>query len=357
MKRFLSKLLVLAVVLSTVALAGCGTAGSTAGDSGDKVTLKVYNWGDYIGEDVIEKFEKQYNIDVVYDTFSDNEVMHTKLKSGGADYDVAIPSDYMIRRMIDEGMVKKLDFNNIPNYKYIDQKFRELAFDPTNEYSVPYMWGTVGIIYNKTMVTDQVDSWNILWNDKYKKQVFMLDSQRDSIGITLKKLGFSLNTKKTEELEKAKQELIKQKQLGVVQSYVGDEVKDKMIMGEAAFAVVWSGDAVFMKRENPDLEYVIPKEGSNLWVDSMVVLNSTKHQKEAEQFINFMCETDIAFENADYIGYSTPHTEARKKMSPDLLNDIAAYPTDEQTKNCEVFEDLAGSIKEYDRIWTEISAE
>lgn len=357
MKRFLSKLLVLAVVLSTAALAGCGTAGSTAGGSGDKVTLKVYNWGDYIGEDVIEKFEKQYNIDVVYDTFSDNEVMHTKLKSGGADYDVAIPSDYMIRRMIDEGMVKKLDFNNIPNYKYIDQKFRDLAFDPTNEYSVPYMWGTVGIIYNKTMVTDQVDSWNILWNDKYKKQVFMLDSQRDSIGITLKKLGFSLNTKKTEELEKAKQELIKQKQLGVVQSYVGDEVKDKMIMGEAAFAVVWSGDAVFMKRENPDLEYVIPKEGSNLWVDSMVVLNSTKHQKEAEQFINFMCETDIAFENADYIGYSTPHTEARKKMSPDLLNDIAAYPTDEQTKNCEVFEDLAGSIKEYDRIWTEISAE
>ncbi len=357
MKRFLSRLLVLTVILSTAVFAGCGTAGSTAGGSGDKVTLKVYNWGDYIGEDVIKKFEKQYNINVVYDTFSDNEVMHTKLKSGGADYDVAIPSDYMIRRMIDEGMVKKLDFNNIPNYKYIDQKFKNLAFDPTNDYSVPYMWGTVGIIYNKTMVTDKVDSWNILWDDKYKKQVFMLDSQRDSIGITLKKLGYSLNTKKTEELEKAKEELIRQKQLGVVQSYVGDEVKDKMIMGEAAFAVVWSGDAVFMKRENPELEYVIPKEGSNLWVDSMVVLSSTKHQKEAEQFINFMCETGIAFENADYIGYSTPHTEAKKEMSPDLLNDIAAYPTDEQTKNCEVFEDLAGSIREYDRIWTEISAE
>ncbi len=355
MKKLLTKLLVSAVILSTLVLAGCGASESTGDNSGEKVTLKVYNWGDYIGEDVIDRFQEKYNIDVVYDTFADNEVMHTKLSSGGSDYDVAIPSDYMIKRMIDEGMVNKIDLNNIPNYKYIDEKFKNLAFDPKNEYSVPYMWGTVGIIYNKTMVTDPVDSWNILWNEKYKKQVFMLDSQRDSIGITLKKLGFSLNTKNQEELEKAKDELIKQKELGMVQSYVGDEVKDKMIMGEAAFAVVWSGDAVFMKRENPDLDYVIPKEGSNLWFDSMVVLSNTKHQKEAEQFINFMCETDIAFANADYIGYSTPHTEAKKKMSPDLLGDIAAYPTDEQIANCEVFEDLAGSIKDYDRIWTEVS--
>lgn len=356
MKKVLTGLLVMAVALSTAALAGCGENNTPSKGAEDKVTLKVYNWGDYIGEDVIKKFEEKYNINVVYDTFSDNEVMHTKLKSGGGDYDVAIPSDYMIKRMIDEGMVKKLNFENIPNYKYIDESFKNLGFDPKNEYSVPYMWGTVGIIYNKTMVTDKVDSWDILWNDKYKKQVFMLDSQRDSIGITLKKLGYSLNTKKMEELEKAKEELIRQKELGVVQSYVGDEVKDKMIMGEAAFAVVWSGDAVFMKRENPDLEYVIPKEGSNLWFDSMVVLNNTQHQKEAELFINFMCETDIAFENADYIGYSTPHTEAKKKMSPDLLSDVAAYPTKEQIKNCEVFEDLADSIKDYDRIWTEISA-
>lgn len=356
MKRLLCGSLAVAVVLSAgIALSGCGSEGSGPA-SGDKVTLKVYNWGDYIGEDVVEKFEKKFNIDVVYDTFSDNEVMHTKLKSGGADYDVAIPSDYMIKRMIDEGMVKKLEFSNIPNYKYIDDRFKNLGFDPKNEYSVPYMWGTVGIIYNKTMVKDPVDSWNILWNEKYKKQVFMLDSQRDSIGITLKKLGYSLNTKNMDELEKAKEELIKQKEMGMVQSYVGDEVKDKMIMGEAAFAVVWSGDAVFMKRENPDLEYVIPKEGSNLWFDSMVVLNTTKHQKEAEQFLNFMCETDIAYENADYIGYATPHTEAKKKMSPELLKDIAAYPSDDQTKNCEVFEDLAGVIKDYDRIWTEISA-
>ncbi len=353
MRKLLSTLLLSAVVISAAALGGCGASGDS---SGEKLTLKVYNWGDYIGEDVIKRFEDKYNINVVYDTFSDNEVMYTKLKAGGSDYDVAIPSDYMIKRMIDEGMIKKLDFNNIPNYKLVEDKFKNLGFDPKNEYSVPYMWGTVGIIYNKTMVSDPVDSWDILWNEKYKKQVFMLDSQRDSIGITLKKLGFSLNTKKTEDLEMAKNELIRQKELGMVQAYVGDEVKDKMIMGEAAFAVVWSGDAVYMKRENPDLEYVIPKEGSNLWFDSMVVLNNTKHQKEAEQFINFMCETDIAFENADYIGYSTPQTEAKKMMSENLLMDIAAYPTDDQIKGCEVFEDLADSIKEYDRIWTEISA-
>lgn len=350
MKKILSFVLVLAVVLSAgIALSGCGGAASDK-----KVTLKVYNWGDYIGEDVVKQFEEKYNIKVVYDTFADNEVMYAKLKSGGSDYDVAVPSDYMIKRMIDEGMLNKLDFNNIPNYRYIDPGFKNLAYDPENEYSVPYMWGTVGIIYNKTMVKEPVDSWNILWDKKYDKQIFMLDSQRDSIGITLKKLGYSLNTKKLDELEKAKEELIKQKD--IVQSYVGDEVKDKMIMGEAALAVVWSGDAVFMKKENPDLEYVIPKEGSNLWVDSIVVLNTTKHQKEAEQFIDFMCSTDVAFENADYIGYSTPHTEAKKKMSPDLLNDIAAYPSVDQTKNCEVFEDLADSIKDYDRIWTEITA-
>lgn len=349
MKKVLSGLLVISILLSvSIAFTGCGES------SGEKVTLKVYNWGDYIGEEVVQQFEDKYDIKVIYDTFATNEDMYVKLKAGGSDYDVAIPSDYMIKRMIDENMLNKIDFSNIPNYKYIDAKFKDLGFDPKNEYSVPYMWGTVGIIYNKTMVKDPVDSWNILWDSKYDKQIFMLDSQRDSIGITLKKLGYSLNTKKLEELEKAKEELIKQKD--IVQAYVGDEVKDKMILGEAAMAVVWSGDAVYMKRENTDLEYAIPKEGSNLWFDSMVIPNTAKHQKEAEMFINFMCDTEIAFQNTDYIGYSTPQTETKKMLAEDLLNDIAAYPSDEQIKNCEVFEDLSDSIKDYDRIWTEITA-
>lgn len=349
MKKILSIMLVLVLAITAaISFTGCGSS------SGGKVTLKVYNWGDYIGENVVKKFEDKYNINVVYDTFATNEDMYVKLKSGGSDYDVAIPSDYMIRKMINENMVNKINFDNIPNYKFIEPKFKNLAYDPDNEYSVPYMWGTVGIIYNKTMVKEPVDSWNILWDKKYDKQIFMLDSQRDSIGITLKKLGYSLNTKNIDELEKAKDELIKQKDM--VQAYVGDEVKDKMIMGEGAMAVVWSGDAVFMKRENTDLEYAIPKEGSNLWFDAMVIPTTSKHQKEAEMFINFMCDTEIAFENTDYIGYSTPQTEARKKLSEDLLSDIAAYPADEQIKNCEVFEDLDASIKDYDRIWTEITS-
>jgi spermidine/putrescine transport system substrate-binding protein len=256
--------------------------------------------------------------------------------------------------MIREDMLYKIDFNNVPNYKYIDSKFKNLAYDPDNEYSVPYMWGTVGIIYNKKMVNEPVDSWKILWDKKYAKQILMLDSQRDSIGITLKLLGYPLNTKDAKQLEDAKNALIDQKKL--VLAYTGDEVKDMMISGEAALAVVWSGDAVFMKRENPDLDYVVPKEGSNLWFDAMAIPKSSNNKKEAELFINYMCDTEVAYKNTDYIGYSSPHTEAKKKLSEEVVNDRAAYPTEEDLKNCEVFEDLADTIKDYDRIWTEVKA-
>lgn len=342
------------IFTAIVLLVTCILSLTACGGEKEKVTLKVYNWGDYIGETVIEDFEKEYGIEVIYDTFATNEDMYVKLKSGGSDYDVIFPSDYMISRMIKEDMLQKIDLQNIPNYKYIDDKFKNLAYDPNNEYSVPYMWGTVGIVYNKTMVDEPVDSWRILWDEKYSKQILMIDSQRDSIGVTLKMLGYSLNTKDEKQLEEAKQALIDQKKL--VLAYTGDEVKDMMISGEAALAVVWSGDAVFMIRENPDLAYAIPKEGSNLWFDAMAIPKTSKNKKEAELFINYMCETDVAFANTDFIGYSTPHTEAKKKLDPSLLNDKAAYPADEDIKNCEVFEDLSESIKAYDKIWTEVKA-
>lgn len=348
MKKTFKTLLVLTLAISMVlSLSGCG---------GEKKTqLKVYNWGDYIDQSVLDEFEKKYNIDVIYDEFATNEEMYAKIKGGASDYDILIPSDYTIKRMIDEDMLHKIDFSNIPNYKYIDDRFKNLAFDPNNEYSVPYMWGTVGILYNKTMVKEPVDSWKILWDEKYSKQILMLDSLRDSIGITLKMLGYSLNTKNDSELEKAKEALIKQKPL--VLAYVGDEVKDKMIGGEAALAVVWSGDAMYMKRENPDLEYVVPKEGSNMWFDSIVIPKTSQHKKEAELFINFLCEPEIAFKNADYIGYSTPHTEAVKMLPEDVREDKSAYPSEEDLVNCEVFEDLADSLVKYDRIWTEVKAQ
>ncbi|HEY8392541.1 MAG TPA: spermidine/putrescine ABC transporter substrate-binding protein [Capillibacterium sp.] len=339
---FLLAILVLAVLL----LSSCGRE--------SQVVLNVYNWGDYIDESVIDTFEKKYKIRVNYDTFSTNEDMYVKLKSGNADYDVLFPSDYIIERMIREDMLLKLDFNNIPNFKYIEERFKNQAYDPTNEYSVPYMWGTVGILYNKTMVDEPVTSWRILWDPKYSKQILMMDSQRDSIGVALKMLGYDMNTRKLEELEAAKEALIQQKPL--VLAYVGDDVKDKMIAGEAALAVVYSGDAIFMKRENPDLEYALPQEGSNLWFDAMVVPKTSKHKAEAEKFINFMCEPEIAFKNADYIGYSSPHREVKKMLDPDLVNDPAAYPNEEDLVGYDVFKDLSDYLKVYDRIWTEVKA-
>ncbi len=346
MKKYNRLILSLVLLLAVVLLTAC--------QQDERVVLNVYNWGDYIDESVIQEFEEKYNIRVNYDTFSTNEDMYVKIKAGGADYDVLFPSDYMIERMIKEDMLHKLDFDNIPNYKYIEGQFKNLEYDPQNEYSVPYMWGTVGILYNKTMVEEPVTSWQILWDQKYSKQILMLDSQRDSIGITLKMLGFDMNTRDLNELEEAKQALIEQKPL--VLAYVGDDVKDKMIAGEAALAVVWSGDAVYMKWENPDLEYALPEEGSNLWVDAMVIPKTSKNKAEAELFINFMCDPEIAYKNADYIGYSSPHLEAKKMLDPELLNDPAAYPEMEELVNCDIFKDLGDFLRVYDRIWTEIKA-
>lgn len=345
-RTFKSLLAILMLLLVGLLLTSC--------EKDDTVILNVFNWGDYIDEAVLEEFENKYNIKVSYEIFATNEDMYVKIKSGGNNYDVAIPSDYMIEKMIREDMLHKLDLQNIPNFIEIDQNFRGLSFDPKNDYSIPYMWGTVGILYNKTMIKEPVDSWKILWDQKYSKNILMLDSQRDSIGITLKMLGYSLNTRNVNELEEAKKALMAQKPL--VLAYVGDNVKDKMIAGEAALAVVWSGDAIFMKEENPDLEYVVPREGSNLWFDSMVIPKTSKHKKEAELFINFMCETETAFKNADYIGYSTPHIKAKELLDPDRQNDKGAYPDESALKKCEVFRDLGDFVKEYDRIWTEIMA-
>jgi spermidine/putrescine transport system substrate-binding protein len=326
---------------------GCGPS--------SKTTLNVYNWGDYIDETILEEFKKEYKIKVNYDTFTTNEDMYIKLKAGGSSYDLLIPSDYMIKRMIDEDRLEKLDFKNIPNYKFIGPTFKDLEYDPQNQYSVPYMWGTVGILYNKKMVKSKPDSWKILWDKKYAKQILMMDSQRDSIGITLKMLGYSLNSTNLAELEAAKNALIRQKPL--VLAYVVDEVKDKMISEEAALAVVWSGDAVYCMRENENLDYVIPKEGSNLWFDAMVIPKGAPHKEAAEKFINLMCDTEIAFRNADYIGYASPHTEAVKKLPEEITSSRSAYPLEEDLKNCEVFSNLVSVLKDFDRIWTEVKAQ
>ena len=349
--KALKIIFMLSIIISTsFFFSGC----KSGGQDSSKV-LNVYNWGDYIDPSVIKDFEKEYNIKVNYSTFDTNEDMYVKVKSSGTSYDVLFPSDYIIEKMIREDMLLKLDMNNIPNYKYIDDKFKNLEFDPNNEYSVPYMWGTVGIIYNKNMVKENVDSWDILWDEKYADQILMLNSQRDSIAVALLKLGYSMNTRDLNELQKAKELLVKQKPL--VYAYVGDEVKDMMIGEEAAMAVVWSGDAVYMKELNENLEYAIPKEGTNLWFDNIVVPKTSKNKEEAELFINFLCRPEIALKNTEYIGYSTPNVEALKLLPEELQVDKVAYPKDEDLVGAEIFKDPGEFVKEYSRIWTEVLVE
>jgi spermidine/putrescine transport system substrate-binding protein len=351
LKKTRNLVLLLLMLVMIFSFAGC--AGGDEGNTSKK-SITVFNWGDYIDESVLQDFEKEYGIKVNYDMFATNEDMYVKMKSGGSSYDVIFPSDYMIARLIKEDMLHKIDMSKITNYEHIGDDFKNLGYDPNNEYSVPYMWGTVGILYNKTMVDEPVDSWNILWDEKYAKNLFMLDSQRDSIAVALKKLGYSLNTRNDAELEAAKQELIKQGPL--VLAYVGDEVKDKMISGEAAMAVVWSGDAIYMRWENEDLEYAIPKEGTNLWFDAMAIPKSSKNKEEAELYINFMTDPEIALRNTEYIGYSTPNVTAMQMLDEEIRNDPAAYPDMDSLENCEVFEDVSDIISTYNRIWDEIKA-
>ncbi|MCF6465725.1 ABC transporter substrate-binding protein [Clostridium sp. Cult2] len=347
MKKSVKLLISIGLILIIGLLStGCGS---------NKPTINVYNWGDYIDPDVLKDFEKEFNVKVNYNTFATNEDMYVSIKKGGTSYDVAFPSDYMIERMIDENLLEKINKENVPNLNNIEDRFLDLDFDPNNEYSVPYMWGTMGIIYNKNMVDDIVDSWNILWNEKYSGQILMLDSQRDSLAVALIKLGYSMNSREMKELEEAKEELIKQKPL--VYAYVGDEVKDLMVGEEAALAVVWSGDAVAMIRENENLEYVIPKEGTNLWFDNMVIPKSGNNKELAEKFINFMNRPEIAARNTDYIGYSTANYKALEFLPEDIVNSEVAYPTDEEIGEVEIFKDPKDFLKVYDEIWLEIKAQ
>lgn len=342
------KLIVLCIIVVSIVLvaAGCGES---------KPKLNVYNWGDYIDTDVLDQFEEEFNVDVVYDTFATNEDLYVKLKQGGSNYDVIFPSDYMIERMLREKLLVKIDKNNITNLDKVGESYLNHEYDPNNEYSVPYMWGTLGIIYNKSNVSEPLTSWTDLWNPKYEGQIVMLNSQRDSLAVALLKLGYSMNTRDINELEQAKDELIAQKPL--VKAYMGDEVKDAIISGEADIAVVYSGDAVAMIRENPELEYVIPSEGTNLWFDAMVIPSTTQNKDLAEKFIDFMTRPDIAVKNAEYIGYSSPIPEAVALLPEEVQNDPDAYPSAEVLQKTEVFKDPMDIIQEYDRIWTEITSQ
>lgn len=344
------KVIVTLVLIASLLLSMGGCSGGEK-----KRTVSVFNWGDYIDEAVLDLFEEETGIEVIYSTFETCEDLYTKITSpGGDNYDVIFPSDYIIERLINEDLLAELNYDNIPNISLIDDKYMDFAFDPGNKYTVPYMWGTVGIVYNTSMVTTEIDSWEDLWDPTYTRNLFMMDSMRDSIGVTLKMLGYSMNTRETSELLEAVDRLKEQKPL--VLAYTGDEVKDKMIAGEAALAVLYSGDAATVIDQNPDLAYVVPKEGSNIWFDNACVLKTTKHQTEAEEFINFLCRTDIAEMNRAYINYSTPQREVYAALPDDIKSDPVQYPADDIYDKCEVYNDLGDYTSQYDQYWTEIIA-
>ena len=320
--------------------------------------LVVYNWGEYIDPEVLTMFEEETGIDIVYEEFETNEILYPKISSGAIAYDVICPSDYMIQRMIENDLLSEINFDNIPNLKNIGKQYLEQSrqFDPENKYSVPYCWGTVGILYNKMMVDEPVDSWSILWDPKYKDNILMQDSVRDAFGVTLKYLGYSLNSTDLDELTEAKNLLIEQKPL--VQAYVIDQVRDKMIGNEAALGVIYSGEAIYTQKENPNLEYVIPKEGSNIWIDSWVIPKNAEHKENAEKFINFLCRPDIALMNFDYITYSMPNEAARELIEDESIrNSEIAFPDLSKYDNLETFQYLGTEADQvYGDLWNKVKS-
>ena len=333
------------------------TAGLSAGLTGcsSKEKIYVFNWGDYIDPGTIKAFEKEYpQYKVVYDTFDTNETMYQKLVSTNTPYDVLIPSDYMISKLISENRLNEIDYSKITNYGKIRDNLKVTTFDPEAKYTVPYMWGTLGIIYNKEKTGDDViDSWDDLWNEKYKGSIIMLDSIRDTMAVALiKEYGLdAINCTEAEKIEKAGKLLEEQKKL--VALYGMDDIKDPMIRGNYALCVHYSGDAyAIMDESEHDLGYVIPKEGSNRWIDSMVIPTSSQNIEGAHLFIDFMCRTDIAVNNAGYIGYSTPQTEAMAELGEGYIDSEVYNPTDDQLVNTKEFIALDSSVMEtYNRVW------
>ena len=326
MKKFMSLLICVIIAVSSLSLMASAE---------EKIVLNVYNWGEYIEQSTIDMFEKKYPyIDVNYTTFDSNEAMYSKIVSGAASYDVVIPSEYMVSKLINENMLAELDFSNIPNYKYIGEAYKNLSSDPENKYSVPYFWGTVVVIYNSDHI-DEADvknqSLDLLWNEKYAGKILMFDNPRDSFGIALTKLGYSMNSENDKEWQEAAELLSKQKP--IVQAYVMDAIFDKMEAGEAWIAPYYAGDALIMQETNPEIKFYIPAEGTNMFVDSMCVLNTTEHKKEAELFINFMCDPEIAAMNAETVGYATPNTEAMKLLDPEITGNELVYPSEDFLKN------------------------
>ncbi len=319
--------------------------------------LHVYNWGDYIDEDIIRDFEKETGIKVNYEMYASNEDLYVKIKNSGASYDVIFPSDYMISKMINDNLLYEYDVTQLENYNNILDKFKNLEFDKNNKYSVPYFWGTMGIIYNKTMVDeDDMKSWDCIFNEKYKNDILMYNAQRDVLGIGFKKLGYSLNSTDKNELNEAKNLMAKQK--NNLRAYVTDNMKPLMLSGEAAIGITDSGAAfqIIYEDEDNNFGYSIPEEGTNLWIDSMVIPKNSKHKEQAKIFINYMIRHDVAQKNTEYVQYYSPIKDIGNIIEDDDDRWIEFQPTEQELNRCEVYVDLVDFTQEYIDAWNYVKA-
>ena len=354
MKKILPVLLCFAIVFSILPVSALAD---------EPVTINVYNWGQYISDgtdgrmDVNKAFTEATGIKVNYMTFDSNETMYTKLKTGGSSYDIIIPSDYMVARLIAEGMLEEIDFSNIPNYKYVDEAYKNTSYDPENKYSVPYTWGTVGVIYNKKYVDEaDIGSWDLMWNSKYSGKILTFDNPRDGIAVAELLLGMSINTEDKDDLRTATYKLIEQKPL--IQSYVMDQIFDKMEREEAWIAPYYAGDYLTMSEVNENLGFYFPKEGFNLFVDAICIPKGCQNKEAAEAYINFLCNPEVSAANLEYIGYSTPISEAKKYMDPDVVSNEVAYPDEETLSRGEAFINLSAETSQYtDSLWLEVKTQ
>ncbi|HEM5490678.1 TPA: ABC transporter substrate-binding protein [Streptococcus suis] len=336
MKRLYSFFLgIIAIILILWGISSKLEADSTQGTT-DK--LVIYNWGDYIDPELLEEFTAETGIQVDYQTFDSNESMYTKIKQGGTTYDLTIPSEYMISKMTEENMLIKLDKSKIEGLENIDPQFMGLSFDKNNDYSIPYFWGTLGIVYNETMVENPPQEWEDLWSEEYRDNIMLIDGVREVMGFGLQSLGHSLNSKNPAEIEKAAEHLYNL--TPNVKAIVADEIKGYMIQDAAAIAVSFSGEASEMLDGNENLRYVVPSKGSNLWFDNMVIPKTAKNLEGAYAFMSFMLRPENALRNAEYVGYSTPIPAAKTMLDEETQNDESFYPSEETMKKMEVYDNL-----------------
>lgn len=346
-KKFICACMCITMIL--VACVGCGKKDPSK-------TINFLNYGENIDDETVKLFEKEYGVKVNIETFDDMETMYNKVKAGAVKYDVILVSDSLMTRMIKEDLVQELNKDNIASISQMDENYLNLDIDPGNKYSVPYMFGTVGLIYNTDYVNEDVDSWDILWNEKYKNEIFMFNTYRDTIGAALKSLGYSLNTTDEKELASAKEALLKQKSL--VKIYESDLGTETIANGETYINMIWSGEGLNLQDEYPNLKYVVPKEGANFWIDSLCIPKNAANVEGAEKFINFVSDKESALRIADEIGYTTPNKEAREEQSDEVKNNPNAYMTEEVMSRCEIYKDLDTADKErYMDIWTALGIE